>query len=171
MAEGADLLVALGANLGDPARTLPRAAAALGALGGVEARSRIYRTTPVGGPPGQPDYLNAVVRLRAGPGAATPEAALAGLLEIERRFGRERRVRHDARTLDLDLIAYGDVVSTSPTLTLPHPEAMRRAFVLVPLLDVAPDWRDPRSSVRAVDALAALDRSGVTASDVAWGPG
>ncbi len=143
----------------------------MAALGRIEARSRIYRTAPVGGPPGQPPYLNAVVRLRVGRAAATPEAALEALWAIERRFGRERGVRHAARTLDLDLIAYGDAVVDGPTLTLPHPEALRRAFVLVPLLDVAPAWRDPRTGVRAADALRALSTAGVTRSGVAWGTG
>lgn len=162
--------MALGANLGDPLAALRGAARALEGLGEVRARSRIYRTAPVGGPSGQPDYLNAVVALRPDPAFAEPAALLAALLRIEARMGRERRERWAARTLDLDLLASGETVRDAPDPVLPHPRMMERAFVLAPLLDVAPTWRDPRRGVRADAALAALPEARVEPLGADWAP-
>jgi 2-amino-4-hydroxy-6-hydroxymethyldihydropteridine diphosphokinase len=131
-------------------------------------RSRLYRTSPVGGPPGQPDYLNAVVALTPAAAWRDPARLLDELHAIEVAFGRRRRVRWEARLLDLDLIALGDRVVDGPDLVLPHPRARERPFVLVPLLEVAPDWRDPRSGRRAADALAGLDDRGVRPSGASW---
>lgn len=132
------------------------------------ARSRLYRTAPVGGPGGQPDYLNAVVELRPAPPYRDPRALLAALHRVEARFGRRRRVRWEARRLDLDLLALGDEVRDEPGLRLPHPRMMERAFVLIPLSDVAPGWRDPRDGRAAADALARLPAGGVRPSGLAW---
>jgi len=159
--------VALGSNLGDPLAQLRRAAEALGALGEVVGRSSLYRTLPVGGPPGQPDYLNAVVALLPDPGL-TPETLLKGLLEIEQRQGRERRVRWGARTLDLDLLAWGARVVEGERLTLPHPRMMERAFVLTPLCEVAPAWRHPVTGLGACEALGALLSRGIVKTDLRW---
>lgn len=134
----------------------------------MEARSCLYRTAPVGGPPGAPDYLNAVVALRPDAVHAEPTALLGALLAIEARFGRRRRERWGPRTLDLDLLALGDEVRRAPDPVLPHPRTMERAFVLVPLLDVAPDWRDPATGRSAREALAALDASGVVDAGHGW---
>ncbi len=163
-------MIALGANLGDPAAALRRALSALASLGEVVRRSEIYRTAPVGGPGGQPDYLNAVVALLPSAGVGEPEALLAGLHRIESDLGRTRRVRWEARVLDLDLIAFGDRVRDDPDLALPHPAVMERPFVLVPLLDVAPEWRNPRDGRSAAEALGALDASGVRPSGLSWTP-
>lgn len=133
--------------------------------------SALYRTAPVGGPPGQPDYLNAVMAFDPSPRWRDPERLLAELHAIEHAFGRERRVRWEARVLDLDLLALGRRVADGPGLTLPHPRLLDRPFVLVPLLDVAPDWCDPRSGRRASDALAALDASGVRRVGASWTAG
>ncbi len=127
-------VVALGSNLGDRLATLGSARARLSDFGRELGCSSIYETPPVGPP--QPNYLNAVVLLET---ALTPERLLETLLAIERAHGRERRERWGPRTLDLDLVAMGDERRQTPTLTLPHPEAHRRAFVLVPLAEVAPD--------------------------------
>ena len=147
-------LIALGANLGDPAAALTWAVGELAALGEVQAVSRFHRTAPVGGPPGQPDYLNAAVKLQTRLPAAP---LLAALLAIEARFGRVRRERWGARVLDLDLIAYGAQVLDSPDLNLPHPRAWQRAFVLLPLSEVAPDYAHPATGQTVVQALAALE--------------
>ncbi|WP_415577486.1 2-amino-4-hydroxy-6-hydroxymethyldihydropteridine diphosphokinase, partial [Deinococcus radiodurans] len=108
--------IALGANLGDPQATLRRALTELGALGEVRGVSALYRTAPVGGPPGQPDYLNAVAELET---ALSAPALLAALHALEADAGRTRDVRWEARVLDLDLIVYGEDVSDDPALTLP----------------------------------------------------
>ncbi|MGI8748288.1 MAG: 2-amino-4-hydroxy-6-hydroxymethyldihydropteridine diphosphokinase [Deinococcus sp.] len=143
-------LIALGANLGDPRRALRWAAGELEALGRPVGRSWLYRSRAVGGPPGQPDYLNAALGLLT---PLDPPTLLAALLETEARYGRVRAERWGPRVLDLDLIGYGDLVlgPVGTALTLPHPRAFERSFVLAPLADLAPDWRDPRSgeSVRA----------------------
>lgn len=135
-------VVALGANLGDPARTLAWAVRDLDGIDGVRVASvsSLYDTAPVGGPD-QPRYLNAVATLTT---RLAPHTLLTALHDIEARHGREREVRWGARTLDLDLIQLGDprrdqdVRQETDAVTLPHPRAHQRAFVLRPWLDVAP---------------------------------
>ena len=143
---GQRCFIALGANLGDPVRTVTAAIAALRTLPDTEflAASSLYRTAPVG-LRHQPDFINAVVELVAVPPAPV---LLQSLFEIEGRFGRQRSVRNAPRTLDLDLLLYGDEVSDDPGLTLPHPRLHERAFVLAPLAEIAPQLRIPgRGSV------------------------
>lgn len=159
--------VALGSNLGEPLTQLQQARSGLETLGTVVAASSLYRTAPVGGPPGQEDYLNAVVVLE--PLETDPEAFLKALLVLEAAHGRTRDVRWDARTLDLDLLAWDRLVCYSETLTLPHPRMMTRAFVLAPLYEVAPDWRHPLSGVRACDTLRASSGEGIERTTLAWG--
>lgn len=158
-------IVALGSNLGDRAATLRSALAELEQLGAVIARSRLYETAPVGPP--QPQYLNAVVLLETG---RPPAELLADLLAIEKRLGRERRERWGPRVIDLDLIALDDRVVSEDGLTLPHPEAHRRAFVLVPLSEVAPDVVIPgQGAVRALaSSLPAAERAGVVPFEEGW---
>lgn len=158
--------VALGSNLGDPLRQLRRARSGLEKLGEVVGASSLYRTAPVGGPPGQADYLNAVVALR--PKALDPEVLLGELLALEAHQGRTRDVRWAARTLDLDLLAYGDLTCSSLSLTLPHPRMMARPFVLRPLCEVAPGWRHPLTHRSACETLASLDPSGVVRTALGW---
>lgn len=138
--------------------------------GEIVARSSIYRTDPVGGPSGQPAYLNAVIAYLPAPDLESPQALLDELHRIEHAMGRVRRVRWEARVLDLDLLALGDRLENLPGLTVPHPRLLERAFVLVPLLEVAPKWRHPGSGEWAADALAKLDASGVRRSGVVWRP-
>ncbi len=132
-----EVFVGLGANLGDPATQLRTAVEALEALPRtqVTAVSSFYRSAAIG-PAGQPDYCNAVARLDT---ALQPEALLDALLAIEDMAGRLRGERWAARVLDLDLLVYAGVVCHSPRLTLPHPALAQRAFVLVPLAEIAPD--------------------------------
>lgn len=162
-------LIALGSNLEDPLGKLRAARSDLAALGRIRSASSIYRTAPVGGPPGQPDYLNAVVALEPVPALADPHLLLQALHRIERRHGRLRRVRWEARVLDLDLLALGDTVAEEPGLALPHPRMMERPFVLVPLCEAAPDWRHPISGGTACAALAALPGGDVKRTDLDWG--
>ncbi len=124
--------------------------------------SRWYRTAPLP-PSGQPCYVNGVAHLAARPGAVEPEPAelLARLQGIEARAGRVRSERNAARTLDLDIIAMGEcgqTVRAAPDPILPHPRAYTRAFVLVPLLEVAPSWVHPVSRLSARELLAGLSR-------------
>jgi 2-amino-4-hydroxy-6-hydroxymethyldihydropteridine diphosphokinase len=128
--------VGLGANLGaDLSATLTQAALGLEALPGVHmvARSSVWRSAPVDA--GGPDFLNAVVALDT---TLAPLELLDALQAIEAAHGRERPYRHAPRTLDLDLLLYADLVLDTPRLTLPHPRLHERAFVLKPLLEIAP---------------------------------
>ena len=129
--------VALGANLGDAHATVRAALDALAYLDETRlvAASSIYRTAPVGCVH-QPDFFNAVARLET---RLEPHELLAALLALEADFGRTRRTRNDPRTLDLDLLLFDDLVLNLPSLTLPHPRLHLRAFVLVPLAEIAPD--------------------------------
>lgn len=140
------ILVAIGANLpgpdgAPPLDTCRRAAAALGRLPGydLQALSKWYETAPIP-PSGQPPYVNGVARLT---GPVEPANLLALLQSIERREGRVREIVNAPRTLDLDIVAIGELIRTAPDPVLPHPRAHLRAFVLVPLADVAPDWVHP----------------------------
>ncbi|MBX6322526.1 MAG: 2-amino-4-hydroxy-6-hydroxymethyldihydropteridine diphosphokinase [Rhodospirillaceae bacterium] len=150
------ILIGLGANLpsrfGPPRATCEAAVAALEAEGlRVVRRSRWYESAPVPASD-QPWYVNGVVEVET---ALTPEALLALLHRVEACFGRERRERNEPRVIDLDLLAYGSRVNDGPAPPLlPHPRAVERGFVLLPLRDVAPDWVDPRSG-RPLDALIA----------------
>ena len=138
---GQRCFIALGANLGDPVATVNAAILALRELPQTEfiAASSLYRTAPVG-LKHQPDFINAVVEVIAVSPAPT---FLETLFAIEARFGRQRSVKNAPRTLDLDLLLYGDAVSDDPQLTLPHPRLHERAFVLAPLAEIAPQLRIP----------------------------
>jgi 2-amino-4-hydroxy-6-hydroxymethyldihydropteridine diphosphokinase len=129
--------VGLGSNLGDSAATVRSALQELGSLSAstLLARSSIYRTAPIAPDP-QPDYINAVAELDT---ALAPAALLASLLALEARHGRVRPAPNAPRTLDLDLLLYGDRVIDEPGLTVPHPRMHERAFVLRPLIEIAPD--------------------------------
>ncbi len=130
--------LALGSNLGDRLHILRGGRSALHDADGVrvEAASAIYETEPVGGPAGQGPYLNAVLRVET---SLSPRQLLALCQQVEERFGRQRDTRWGARTLDVDILVYGDVVVQAPDLVLPHPRLHERPFVLVPLLDVEAD--------------------------------
>jgi 2-amino-4-hydroxy-6-hydroxymethyldihydropteridine diphosphokinase len=129
--------VALGSNLGNPVQTIEDAMDAMAALRGslLKAMSSLYRTAPVG-LKHQPDFINAAVTLDT---RLSPRELLAELFALEARFGRERSVKNAPRTLDLDLLLHGDTVQDDPELTLPHPRMHERAFVLMPLAEIAPN--------------------------------
>jgi len=153
------ILIALGANLSSPRHGTPRetceaALATLQANGvRIVRRSRWYRSAPVP-PSGQPPFVNGVVEVATD----LPPADLLSLLHrIEAEFGRVRRQRNEARVLDLDLLAHGDRVSTPGEVPeLPHPRLADRAFVVLPLADVAPDWRHPVTGLSPADMATRL---------------
>ncbi|MFU8887612.1 MAG: 2-amino-4-hydroxy-6-hydroxymethyldihydropteridine diphosphokinase [Trueperaceae bacterium] len=164
--------MALGANLGDPLAALIAAATALARLGELVALSSAWRTAPVGGPPGQPAYRNAVALWRPAPPWRRPAAALAAMLAVERALGRERRERWGPRRIDLDLLAW-DAGEMGPSRgapgdraarpELPHPRALERAFVLLPWAEVAPGWVHPDAGRSLADLAGVVDRSGARA--------
>jgi 2-amino-4-hydroxy-6-hydroxymethyldihydropteridine diphosphokinase len=158
----ADTVIALGGNVGGEAVVRDRLELAIAALcDGIDvtlqARSSDYRTPPWG-VTDQPPFINCVI-------VASTEFSPPDLLEraqaVERQFGRDRvHERHwGPRTVDIDLIAYDDVIRSTPMLTLPHPRALERAFVLLPLVEIAPEARI--LGVRVNDALARLDQAGI----------
>jgi len=134
------VFVALGSNLGDREANLARGVSGLRERGlRITARSSVYETEPVGGP-AQGAYLNAVVQAET---RLRPEEVLASCLGVEREAGRVRSVANAPRTLDLDLLLYGDAVVEAGGLTVPHPRLHERRFVLVPLAEIAPAARHP----------------------------
>ena len=152
------VVLAVGANLGDRLGTLQGCVEAIGRLPDTDvlAISPVYETAPVGGP-AQPDFLNAVLIAATGLG---PRDLLEAAHRIEAEFGRVRTERFGPRTLDIDIISYAGQVSSDPVLTLPHPRAHERAFVLVPWHDIDADATVPgRGPVR--DLLAGLDAGGI----------
>ena len=176
------ILISLGANIAAPDGTPPllncqRAAAALDALPGLHLRglSRWYTTAPVlpAGAPAQPRFTNAVAHLCAEPGAGIdPAVLLQQLLALEARFGRVRQAPHMPRPLDLDIVAIDDLVRAAPDPVLPHPRAHLRAFVMVPLAEVAPGWVHPGlgQSVAAMIAALPAQQLQVLSSFAAVGP-
>lgn len=141
-------IIALGANLDDPVAQVQRGIEALAGLPHttLTARSSLYRTAPVG-VAGQPDFINAVATVDT---CLAPDELLQALLALEARHGRLRHTPLAPRPLDLDLLLYGQQVIATPNLIVPHPRMHLRAFVLAPLLEIAPDCRIPgRGSARA----------------------
>jgi 2-amino-4-hydroxy-6-hydroxymethyldihydropteridine diphosphokinase len=134
--------IALGANLGDRAASIGAALDLLGDTAGVWVSrvSPLLDNPAVGGPADSPPFLNAVAQIET---TLPPEALLDRLLEIESGLGRIRRQRWEPRTIDLDLILYGDVVMKTDRLTIPHPLMHERRFVLAPLSGIAPDLMHP----------------------------
>ncbi len=155
----ASALIALGGNVGDVRATFQKAIATICGMtqGVLRARSSDYATPPWGDEQ-QPDFINACIEIETG---LDPHALLYTLHKIEKKFGRDRahERRWGPRTLDLDLIAYDDVKLDKRALTLPHPRLFERAFVLVPLAEIAPDRTIAGHRVRA--ALARLSTEGI----------
>ncbi len=154
-----EVLIALGSNIGDREQNLIGALRALERLGvSVTRQSSFYLTEPVGGPD-QEWFLNAVVQAET---SFSPQELLRICLQIEGEFGRERRVKNGPRTLDLDVLFYGDERHASDGLEIPHPRLHERRFVLEPLVEVAPEHIHPVLGIGVKELLQACpDRSKV----------
>jgi 2-amino-4-hydroxy-6-hydroxymethyldihydropteridine diphosphokinase len=155
----ASAIIALGGNVGDVRATFAKAIAHICGMAqaALKARSSDYSTPPWGAE-NQPDFINACIEIET---SLDPHALLFTLHKIEQKFGRDRanELRWGPRSLDLDLIAYDDVELDKPELTLPHPRLFERAFVLVPLAEIAPDR--VIAGRRVSDALAKLATDGI----------
>jgi 2-amino-4-hydroxy-6-hydroxymethyldihydropteridine diphosphokinase len=155
----ASALIALGGNIGDVRATFPRVIGEIcrQAQAALTARSADYETPPWGDVE-QPAFINACIAVDTG---LSPHVLLAALHDVERMFGRDRarETRWGPRTIDLDLIAYDDVALDTPELILPHPRLFERAFVLVPLAEIAPERMISGQSVR--DALRRVSSDGI----------
>jgi len=160
-----DVLLGLGSNLGDRERALERGLRLLGERGFRQERlSSTYLTEPVGGPP-QGWFLNIVV---GGATELSPEALLAVCLDTERDVGRTPSERWGPRTLDVDLLLYGDEIVERPDLSVPHPRLHERLFVLVPMAEIAADRRHPALDLTVQELRArCADKSRVTLYDAA----
>jgi len=152
------VFVALGSNLDDPPAQIRRALQSLAAMPETRlvSRSSLYRNPPVGYL-NQPEFVNAVARIET---RLAPRDLLGHLLAIERAYCRARDFPHGPRTLDLDILLYGERTVHEPELTIPHPRMVERAFVLVPLAEIAPETVVPGAG-RSADLAAKLDASGL----------
>lgn len=147
--------VSFGSNIGNRYATLAGAYTAFCAHPQIEplAPSRLFETAPVGGPGGQGRFLNTVLKIST---SLSPHDLLARCMAVEQDFQRERKIRWDARTLDLDILLYGDQIIATADLEVPHPRMHQRRFVLVPLADVAADMTHPILHESIADLLARL---------------
>ncbi|MFM7363108.1 MAG: 2-amino-4-hydroxy-6-hydroxymethyldihydropteridine diphosphokinase [Cuspidothrix sp.] len=150
--------IALGSNMGDCQTILTEALTVLNQTPGItiQAQSSWYQTKAIG--PTQPDYLNGCATLLV---EISPQALLENLLAIEQQFGRVRQEHWGPRTLDLDLLLYDDLILHQPNLQVPHPRLAERAFVLVPLAEIAPNWPDPISKRMIQELVLQVDTCNV----------
>jgi 2-amino-4-hydroxy-6-hydroxymethyldihydropteridine diphosphokinase len=148
--------IGLGSNLENPLDQLRRAFADIDKLPDTRmvARSSLYRSAPIG-LLDQPDFVNAVAKIET---SLAPQVLLQALLHIEHQHGRERTIRNAPRTLDLDVLLYDDIQLNEPGLTIPHPQMHLRAFVLRPLLEIAPDCMIPGIGAVAMAARQCKDQ-------------
>ncbi|MFH7028797.1 MAG: 2-amino-4-hydroxy-6-hydroxymethyldihydropteridine diphosphokinase [Heteroscytonema crispum UTEX LB 1556] len=151
--------IALGSNLGDSLAILEAALKNLDQTSGITVKSHSswYKTAPIGPP--QPDYLNGCAILEV---ELSPQELLETLLGVEQEFGRVRLEHWGPRTLDLDLLLFDDLVLDTPTLQIPHPRMTQRAFVLLPLAEIAPNWIEPVSGLTISELVQRIDCSEVS---------
>ena len=159
------VFIGLGSNLGNRLGNLRGAIAAIREVPGITvgAMSSVYETEPVGNRD-QPQFINAVIEIGC---SLSPQELLAALQRIEKHMGRERQGKWQPRVIDLDIVFFDALVLATPELTIPHPEAARRAFVLEPLAEVAADFIDPVARQTVAALLARLDRTGQAVARIA----
>ena len=152
--------IALGSNKGKSLDILEKSLLVLDRVPGIviDATSSWYQTKPVGTPQPQQDYINGCALLST---EQTPEELLVVLQATEIQFGRTNKGTLQPRTLDLDLLLYGDLILNTANLTIPHPRMSERAFVLVPLAEIASDWLEPKSNQKIAKLVHNVDISGV----------
>jgi len=150
--------IALGSNLGNSRTTLEKALETIDRTPGItlKTHSSWYKTAPIG--PSQPDYLNGCALLEV---KLSPHELLNTLLKIENEFGRVRQERWGPRTLDLDVLLFGDLILETADLQIPHPRMTKRAFVLVPLAEIASEWIEPVSGKAIAQLMERVDCSQV----------
>jgi 2-amino-4-hydroxy-6-hydroxymethyldihydropteridine diphosphokinase len=154
----AQCAIAFGSNLGDSLTIIENAINELKEISELTfvSCSSLYKTKPIGPP--QPDYINGCAIFNV---KLKPEVLLTKLLEIEQKFGRTREIYWGPRTLDLDIILYDNLILETPSLQIPHPRMRERAFVLVPLAEIAPNWLDPVTKLNITQLLEKIDITGV----------
>ena len=154
----AQALIALGSNLGDSRAILEAAIETLNKKPGIQVKthSSWYETPPLGPP--QPNYLNGCALLET---EITPEDLLTTLLEIEREFGRVRREKWGPRIIDLDLLLFDNLIQQTPQLQVPHPQMRQRAFVMIPLAEIVPNWIDPITGKTIAELAKNIDTTGI----------
>lgn len=152
-----DCYLSLGGNIGDAAVTIEDALARLSNMPGIEVvtRSRFFETPPWG-KTDQAAFINICAHIRT---SLDPQRLLADCLELEKAMGRERKEKWGPRTIDIDILTYGDQKISEPDLIVPHPYMMERAFVLIPLRDIAPNFKLGDQTLDA--SLASLDQTGI----------
>jgi 2-amino-4-hydroxy-6-hydroxymethyldihydropteridine diphosphokinase len=141
--------IALGSNLDDPRQNILRAIEKLAAIGRVVKTSSLYTTKPWG-LLDQPDFTNAVVEMEVD---SSPQKLLEAVLDIEKSMGRERIVRWGPRLIDLDILTFDDLTISEPNLKVPHPHMLERAFVLIPLIEIAPEYEQHLKKLDEKDLL------------------
>ncbi|MDB4671051.1 2-amino-4-hydroxy-6-hydroxymethyldihydropteridine diphosphokinase [Pirellulaceae bacterium] len=153
----ADCLISLGSNLGDSKLIVESAIERLQVTAGIEQllASELLITKPIGGPAGQPDFVNGVARFQT---KLSPSALLATLLSTEEELGRIRRIRWDARMIDLDILLYGDLVSSDQSYQIPHPRMCYRRFVLEPAMEIAGEMIHPVTGTSLKELLDNLNQ-------------
>ncbi len=153
-----NVAIALGSNLGDSLTILKNAIQTLSKIPDITLNtySSWYQTQPIG--PQQPDYLNGCALLKVD---LSPHKLLEVVLDVEKQFKRVRLEHWGQRSLDIDIILYNDLILDTPNLQIPHPRMRERAFVLVPLAEIAPDWIEPVSGKAIAQLLEGVECSGV----------
>ena len=158
----AKVFIGLGSNIEPRLDYLKSAVSGLRTFAEIKAISSVYETAPVGGVP-QSDYLNAVMEMDT---ALEPLELVTRLKALEQSIGRKERPRWHEREIDLDILFYGDLVFESPTLTLPHPEIFRRAFVLVPMSEIDPNFQHPALKKSVSELLRDVDAANIMATNL-----